>query len=132
MGSTNRKPLIETDKPNGKIKQYWNSAREAGEFYNINVVNISMNVTGNTKQAKGHFFRYATKEEIEQYSKIVDYTYTQTSVEPTPIDDNNDISLSPAPILPESIQFDEIQPDALSPFARLLEEGKKKIKNNPK
>lgn len=128
----NIKPLIETDKPNGRIKQYWKSAKEAGLYYNINVVNISMNVTGNTKQAKGHYFRYATQDEIEQYSKIVDYTCTEKSVEPAPIDDNSEISLSPAPILPELRQLDEIQSDTLSPFARLLEEGRKKIKNNSK
>lgn len=132
MGRKVNKPLIELDKPNGKIKQYWHSAKAASDFYNINVVNISYNVNGITKQAKGHYFRFATPNEIEQFSKIADQIEEAPSADPAPVDDINDIPASPAPVIEETVQPDEIQENMISPFARLLEESKKKFQNNPK
>ncbi len=118
--------------PNGKIKQYWHSAKAASDFYNINVVNISYNVNGITKQAKGHYFRFATQQEIEQYSKIAETIAPPISTDPAPIDDNSAISVSPAPVIEETVQPDEQQENITSPFARLLEKSKKKFQNNPK
>lgn len=132
MGKKLSKPLIEMDKPKGKVIKYWESAKAAGEYYNINVVNISYNVNGTTKQAKGHYFRFATPKEIEQYSKIIEQIEEPISVDPAPVDDKNDMPAGPASVIPEVVQPDELQEDTLSPFARLLEESKKKFQNNPK
>lgn len=126
------KPIVELDKPKGKAMKYWESAKKASDFYNINVVNISYNVNGTTKQAKGHYFRFATAEEIEQYSKINDQLDAPPSAEPAPIAEIDDGPVGPTPVLPEVIQSDEIQDNTASAFARLLEESKKKFQNNSK
>jgi predicted carbohydrate-binding protein with CBM5 and CBM33 domain len=127
------KPLIEMDKPHkGKVLRYWQSAKAAAAYYNINVVNISQNVTGQTHQAKGHYFRYATAKEIEDFSKIVEHIEEPKSVIQPAIDDINDIPESPTPVIPEAPQADDDQRDTASNFARLLEEAKKKIKYNSK
>lgn len=125
------KPIVELDKPKGKIKAYWESAKAAGAHYGINVVNISYNCTGQTHQAKGHYFRFATPAEIEQYKKLDNLLEeVENVVEQTITDEKIDIPNGPAPTLPEIIEPDEIQKDTLSPFARLLEESKKKFKDN--
>lgn len=125
------KPIVELDKPKGKIKLYWDSAKSAGDFYGINVVNISLNCTGQTKQAKGHYFRFATPAEIEVYKSL---NSLLEEVEATPkteiTDDKHEAPNGPAPTLPDIIEPNENQNDALSPFARLLEESKKKFNNN--
>lgn len=123
-----RKPIIELDKPNGKIKQYWPSAKDAAEFYGFNVVIISYNVNKRTKQAKGHYFRFATPEEIEIYKNI------QISVV------ENDIKVAPEPapaFIPPDIPVEVIsapdpneQPLNESAFEKMLKESKKKFNEN--
>ncbi len=120
------------DKPKGKTIKYWESARKASDYYNINVVNISYNVNGTTKQAKGHYFRFATDEEIDQYSKINDQLEAPPSVGAAPVVEADNAPISPAPVLQEPIQSNEGQDNTTSAFARLLEESKKKFQNNSK
>ena len=64
------KAIVELDKMGGKIIMYWPSAKAASVHYGINQVNICYNVKGRCKQAKGHFFRFATNEEIDQYKQL--------------------------------------------------------------
>lgn len=111
--------------------RYWESAKAASVFYGINVVNISLNCTGQTRQAKGHYFRFATPAEIELYKKLDALLEELEKVAETKIDDDKNATPNgPAPTLPEVVEPDEIQSNTLSPFARLLEESKKKFNNN--
>lgn len=126
-----KKPIVETDKPGGKVKKYWESAVQAAAFYNISQVIISYNVRGTTKQAKGHYFRFATAKEIEQFQRIIgdidNKIADMVPVEPVIIPNN-----IPVDIIPETVKSDDDQNDTLSNFERLLEAGKKKLIDNSK
>lgn len=130
MGRNRNKPLIELDKPRGKVRAYWASARAASDHYGINVVNISQNVNGVTRQAKGHYFRYATPAEIEQYTEILKKSDKQEPVTTPVTEVNEEENHGPASTLPDVIEATEDQSNSQSAFARLLEESKKKFKSN--
>lgn len=124
------KPIVELDKPGGRIITYWRSAKAASEFFNINQVNISYNVNNITKQAKGHYFRFATKQEIEDYEKILRQAAAAPSAEAAPVEPTRLADNTPVETIPEVVQKPEIQDDTLSPFARLLQNSKKKFNDN--
>lgn len=126
------KPIIELDKPSGKVIKYWNSAKAAAEFYKMTVVSISYNVNGINRQAKGHYFRFATAKEIEAYANALVRIDNAINVEPTPKEVELDLPTLPVEIIPEHIQPTEDQQNTLSPFYRLLEAGKKKLNENSK
>ena len=132
MAKDKRKPIVELDKPNGKVTKYWESTKDASLFYGIHPVNISQNVTGCTKSAKGHYFRYATYREIADYNKIIAQTPDPIIDQPTTIDDKTANTDAPVITIPETIQPTEDQQDTTSNFARLLEESKKKFQKNSK
>lgn len=132
MAKNKNKPIVELDKPNGKVKAFWNSAKEASEFYKIHQVNISYNVNGKTKQAKGKYFRFATKKEIEIYQHIKEQILPVTTPElnepyTMPLPTGNDI---PVEIIPEKPQLNDNQLGYISPFERMLQESKKKFNDN--
>lgn len=127
-----RKPIVELDKPKGKIIKYWESARQAADAYKFTQVIISYNVNGKTKQAKGHYFRFATSIEIEQYSKIVNIIDTPIIADATPIAPHIEDFNVPVEVIPETVNKSENQDNMLTPFQRLLEAGKKKLTDNSK
>lgn len=131
MATKRNKPIVELDKPNGKVVAYWESGKKACEAYNLQPHNISYNVKGITKQAKGHYFRYATISEIEQYSRIaiaLDIKNTvPTTVEPVLSTEKDQVE-----IIPEIVISDENQINTLSNFERILLAGKKKLIDNSK
>lgn len=131
MGKNKNKPIIEVDKPGGKPILYWPSAKEASEFYKINQVNISYNVNGVTKQAKGHYFRFATPKEIAAFEKITASIKPDIDLAPPVVKIFSEIQL-PVETIPEVVQNADPQGDALSPFARLLQESKNKFENDSK
>lgn len=125
------KPIVELEKPGGKIKAFWKSAKEASEFHNIHPVNISYNVNGKTKQAKGKYFRFATKKEIEAYlliQKEISPVEPEKSALPIPIPlpDTN----LPVDIIPENPQSGDNQIGYVSPFEKMLQDYKKKFNEN--
>lgn len=126
---TNKKAIVELDKPGGKIIKYWESGAQAAEAYGMNRVIISYNVHGTTTQAKGHYFRFATPKEIEQYAQII-IAIEPKSVEPIPVEPILTSSSEPAEVIPEVVKPNENQSDARTPFERLLEAGKKKLMDN--
>lgn len=136
MAKKVNKPIVELDKPNGKTINYFESAKKASDLYKINVVNISYNVNGITKQAKGHYFRFATATEIDFFTQIMQkldsISQPQPSAEPAPVEDNLGSADGPTPVLPEAPDNNENQTNTTSAFARLLEESKKKFQNNSK
>lgn len=132
MAKKVNKPIVELDKPNGKAINYFESAKKASDLYKINVVNISYNVNGITKQAKGHYFRFATATEIEFFNKIVETLEALPSAEPAPVDVIEETTEGPTPVILEASEDNETQENTTSAFARLLEESKKKFQNNPK
>lgn len=127
-----KKPIVELDKPGGKIKKYWESAKQAADAYNMNQVIISYNVRGTTKQAKGHYFRFATKKEVEQYSNIINIIDEEIITDTTPIVTDSENSNIPVETIPEVVNRDENQVNTLSPFEQLLEASKNKLTENSK
>lgn len=127
----NKKPIVELEKPGGKVKKYWESARLAADAYKISTVIICYNVKGTTSQAKGHYFRYATSIEIEQYTQIINSITTSSTdsipVEPITVPTNENVDT-----IPEVVKREENQIDTLTPFERLLEAGKNKLMDNSK
>lgn len=125
------KPIVETDKPGGKTIKYWRSAKSAADFYGFSQqVIISYNVNGITKQAKGHYFRFATKQEIEDYEVILRRLAAAQSTDPAPIVPELTPEATPIETIPEVVQKADNQTDAISPFDRLLQESKKKFTEN--
>lgn len=132
MGTNDRrKPIVELDKPGGKVIKYWESAKKASEAYNISQVMISYNVTGKLKQANKHYFRFANPREIEQYTNIKNSLETPITVA-TPVVAENTIQIEPGEIIPEVVKRNENHNDTLTPFEQLLENSKKKLKDNSK
>jgi hypothetical protein len=124
------KPLIETDKPGGRPIKYWRTAKSAADYYKLgNQVIISYNVKGITKQAKGHYFRYATEREIKDYEEILRREASETNANKVPVGPEPIINI-PAETIPEVVNKPEPNGETLSPFERLLQESKKKFKNN--
>lgn len=124
-----RKPIVELDRPGGKVMAYWHSAKDASEFYNIHTVNISYNVNGKTKQALGRYFRFATPKEIRSHNEIMANMKPETT-EAAPLDVKPQEPQTPVDTIPEAIQTTDKQDDTLSPFARLLQESKKRFNKN--
>lgn len=128
MGKDRRKPIVELD-VDGKIIAFWESAKNASDYYqNITVVSISYNVTGVTRQAKGHYFRFATPLEIKTY-RDVQGLIKEPIAEEKPIQ-NLEIPELPVETIPNVIQKNENQVDVISPYDRLLQKSKKKFNNN--
>lgn len=130
MAKTNKaKPLVELDKPGGKVMAYWESAKAAADFYKFpNQVSISYNVNGTTKQARGHYFRYATDKETEAYQQAmqrIDAVTDPKPVAPEPVKE-----ILPVEVIPEVVQKPDAHEDALSPFDKLLQKSKKNFNNN--
>jgi hypothetical protein len=124
------KPIIETDKPNGKPIKYWRTAKAAAEFYKFgNQIGISYNVNGITKQVKGHFFRFATVKEIVDYEEILRRQETVANANPIATEPAPLINI-PAETIPDVVQKPEPQQDSLTPFERLLQKSKKKFNEN--
>lgn len=126
------KPIVELDKPYGKVIKFWDSAKAASLMYNISQVVISYNVNDFTKQAKGHYFRFATSKEIQAYKVTIAKIDSEKSAEPTQKEETIQIPNLPVEIIPEVVQSGENQINTLSPFYRLLEAGKKKLNENSK
>lgn len=124
------KPIIELDKPNGKPVAYWGSSKEAAEHYGIGQVNISYNINNITKQAKGHYFRYATKQETAAYNASVARIDAVQNIQSAPVAPVAPIT--PTPVLPvETIPEVVHKPsDTLTPFQRMVQESKKKFNEN--
>lgn len=132
MAKDKRKPIVELDKPGGKVIKYWKSSKDAALFYDINAVNISQNVTGQTLQAKGHYFRHASLTEIANYNKINAELTESTIVQPTLIEPIPNESHGPAPTLVDT-SYDAVnQEDTMSHFELLLEKSKKNFQKNKK
>lgn len=130
MAKSQKKPIIELDKPNGKPIAYWESSQKAANHYNINQVNISYNITGRQKQAKGHYFRFATPKEIDEYNKAMARIAAATKADdPAPVV-NKIEQLPPAEVIPEAVQPTEEKENTLSPFELLLQKSKKKFNDN--
>lgn len=108
---------------------YWESAKAAAEFYKFsNQVVISYNVNGITKQAKGHYFRYASAKETDVYQKAmrrIDAIAVPAPVVTAPIADS-----FPVDTIPELAQKPDDQGGALSLFDRLLQKSKKNFNEN--
>ncbi len=131
MAQSQKKPIIELDKPNGKPIAYWESSLKAAKHYNINQVNISYNITGRQKQAKGHYFRFATPKEIDEYNKAMARIAEATKdADPVPVAVNKTEQLPPAEVIPEAVVPSENKENTLSPFELLLQNSKKKFNGN--
>jgi hypothetical protein len=127
-----KKPIVELDRPNGKPVAFWDSSKAAAEFYQMTPVSISYNINGKTKQAKGHYFRYATKKEIESYVQgmaKIEAAISAKNAETAQALEQNLIAL-PVETIPESVQKPDTHADTLSPFDRLLQGCKKKFNDN--
>jgi hypothetical protein len=129
MAHNKKKPIIELDKAGGKPLAYWPSAKDASAYYNIHQVNICYNVNGATKQAKGHYFRFATPKEIASY-EIIQATIKPETAESAPLVENIPNPNIPVETIPESVQSADNQDDALSPFALLLQKSKNNFNKN--
>jgi len=127
MGKDKRKPLVELSEPGGNVIMYWPSAKDAANYYGINQVNISYNANGICHQAKGHYFRFATPEETNQYRLLYEFL--------------NKIPNKPAPKPVEVIEIpaenieapDETtaNPDGeLSFFEKMLQKSKNNFNSN--
>lgn len=127
-----KKPIIELDKPGGNFLRYWESSKAASDFYNISQVVISYNINKKTKQAKGHYFRYATQKEIEGYGAVKARIEVSENTQPAPIEPVFTPPDLPAATLPESPQVNEEHDNTESAFTRLLQESKKKFNENSK
>lgn len=127
-----RKPIVELDKPGGKIIQYWECAKQASKFYNISQVMISYNVNGKLQQAKGHYFRFANAKEIDQYTNIVSSIEKPIITDSAPVVVENTFQNIPAEIIPDVVKRNENHANALTPFEQMLENSKKKLKDNSK
>ncbi len=130
MAFSKKKPIIELDKPNGKPIRYWESCQKAADYYRINQVNISYNISGRQKQAKGHYFRLATAKEIEEYKIAMARIDAAINAEPAPVVVNEIEQLPPAEIIPDVVQYSENQGQPLSPFEEMLQKSKKKFNEN--
>jgi len=132
MAKNKNKPIVELNKPKGKVVAYWESAKEASEFHKINQVNISYNVNGITKQAKGHYFRFATPAEIAMYRQIKDKLKPN---EPEKSVEGPAVPLltsppTPADIIPEVVKKTEPLGETPSVFEQMLKKYKKKFNDN--
>jgi hypothetical protein len=126
MAIDKRKPLVELEGPNGSVKAFWPSAKAASEHYGIHQVNISYNVNGITKQAKGHYFRFATTEEIINYQNLLDNIDQDVIAQPDPvthIEIPEEHIEAPADLPPH-------EDGSLSPFEKLLQKSKNIFKEN--
>lgn len=128
MGKDKRKPLVELDGPNGKVKQYWESGRAAAAFYNISPVYISQQLKGRISNAKKHYFRYATDAEVKAYVSVVQ----RIAQEPPPVEMPEAAPETLPPDLPAEVIPDKIEQaqeeEQLTPFDRLIKKGKEKFK----
>ena len=124
------KPIVETDKPGGKVVMYWPSSKSAADHYKINQVNISYNINGITKQAKGHYFRYATPKETAAYEESIKRIDTAEAVPQEPAAPEVITPIIPVDIIPETVNKTELPPDSLTPFERMLQKSKEKFKEN--
>lgn len=126
------KPLIELDKRYGKPIAYWESIAKAASFYNLKTANISAHVTGRQQQANGHFFRYATPKETEEYNKNLARIDAAINAQATPVEINNTIPTTPPDTIPETVKQTEKQDDTLSPFDAMLQKCKNLFNENSK
>jgi len=125
-----KKPIIELNKPGGKPIAYWESSKAAADFYNLSQVVISYNVNGKTRQAKGHYFRYATKKETEEYNNNLLRIDAADRAAALPVVEEPAKIDIPAEIIPDVVQKPEDQYDTLTPFEKMLQKSKNKLDNN--
>ena len=131
MARPKNKPIVELDKPNGKVIKYFISSKDAADFYNMNQANISYNINKKYHQAKGHYFRLANSKEIADYNMVEkklrkeDNTNNQPKITTITIP-----STMPVEVIPERPEDTDNQRDEKSPFDRLLDNYKNKFNNN--
>ena len=120
---------MELNEPNGTIVMYWPSAKDAASYYGINQVNISYNANGICHQAKGHYFRFATPEETNQYRLLYEMlTLVNDKPAPQPAE-AIDIPAENIAAPDETTANDE---GNVSFFEQLLQKSKNNFNNNSK
>lgn len=124
MGKDKRKPLVELDGPNGKVKMFWEAGRDAASFYGFSPVYLSHCVKGKAKHAKKKYFRYATEEEIALYRNVTQRIEEEAKAVPDPTKQVIDIPNITVETIPEKV---EKPLDDLTPFDRLLQKGREKL-----
>jgi len=133
MGKPKNKPLIELDSRDikkAKVIHYWDSGKEAAEFYRFNPVYISMYLNGTQKSCRGKFFRYATPAEIEVFRNIDHQITTSEKLAAEPVEQPAILPGLPVELIPEIVEKPVIDCENLSPFERMLKEKAEKLKNN--
>lgn len=127
MGKDKRKPLVELESENGKIKRFWESGKDAAAFYDMSAVVITVHVKGRSRHAKKKYFRYATPEEVAAYRAVNQVIADQDNQEPTTHAVPVDIPQLPIEVIPEKVDKRENQEAELSPFDVLIKKGKEKF-----
>lgn len=124
MGKDKRKPLVELESYNGKVKAFWESGKEAAEFYGFSQVLLSICVKGRSRHVRKKYFRYATDEEIAAY-----YTVKQKVTEEEKKQNEQPATLPQLPTTPVETIPEKVEKPAeeLSPFEKLLKKGKEKL-----
>lgn len=126
MGKDKRKPLVELNEPDGTVRMYWPSAKEAASYYGMSQVNISYNANGICHQAKGHYFRFATLEETAQYRLLYELL-NKIPDQPTPPSETIDIPAENIAAPADTISNEDGE---LSFFEKMLQQSKNKFNNN--
>lgn len=124
MGKDKRKPLVEIDSSNGKVKMYWESGKDACAFYAIKPGVMSLCLNGNIKHVKKKYFRFATEQEKILYSGVKERLSENLKPAEQPLVPAEALPDIPVEVIPETVEKPE---DDLTPFDRLIKKGKEKL-----
>lgn len=124
MGKDKRKPLVEIEGPNGKVKMFWESGKEAAVFYDIAPEVISLCLNGRLKHAKKKYFRFATEQEVVAYRNVKERVNKDLEPVEKPKEQVIDIPNITVETIPEKV---EKPAEDLTPFDRLIQKGREKL-----
>lgn len=124
MAKNKRKPLVELESFNGKVKRFWESGKDAADFYGFSPVFISYVVTGKAKHAKKKYFRYATEQEISSYNGVQQRITADEDTGQSEEKQVVDLPNITVEIIPEKV---EKPTEDLTPFDKLLNKGRENL-----